>query len=94
MEKSDKTLEHRRTCPHVGVEHPMNFQCGDCEDTADDCNCNFCGTVFCNLCQKMVFIDCDAIVQAWQDEHPYLNMGAEKIKLILLKRTREINNNE
>lgn len=74
-----------KTCPHVGKEHPINFQCGDCDDTADQCNCNFCGMVFCNLCQKMIFIECDDVRVAWQEQHPRLNMDIESIKIKLAK---------
>ena len=79
-----------KTCPHVGKEHPINFQCGDCEDTADKCNCNICGMVFCNLCQKMIFIDCDDIRTAWGDQHPDLNMDIEGIRIEISQEKGEV----
>lgn len=68
-------------CPHVGKEHPIHFHCGNCEDTADDCNCNFCGVVFCDLCQDMISADCDEIVEAWRKEHPKLSVRSEAIRI-------------
>ena len=55
-----------KTCPHVG-EHPSNFQCACCEDTADDCNCNYCAMVFCEKCQAVVMISPDEIREAWYE---------------------------
>lgn len=72
-------------CEHVGKEHPIHFQCADCEDTADKCNCNSCAMVFCEKCQKMLFIDCDEVVTAWQDQHPDLDMDMEGIRIELMK---------
>ena len=69
------------SCPHVGIEHPMYFQCGNCDDTADQCNCSFCGFVFCEKCQKMIFIDCEDVVDAWVDNHPDLDMDLERLKI-------------
>ena len=70
-----------KTCPHVGIEHPMYFQCGSCDDTADKCNCNVCGMVFCEKCQEMIFIDCDDVVEAWIKNHPNLDMELERMKI-------------
>jgi len=53
------------TCEHVGKEPPSNFQCTSCEDTADKCNCNFCGMVWCEKCQAMISVDCDDVRIAW-----------------------------
>ena len=70
-----------KTCEHVGKEHPMFFQCGCCEDTADDCNCNFCGLVFCEKCQKIIFTDTDSIRDAWYKNNPDKDMQLEKMKI-------------
>jgi len=67
-------------CEHVGKELPMNFQCLDCEDTADECNCNSCSGVFCDLCQAIVWVDCDTIRDAWDDAHPDQDIQLEKLK--------------
>lgn len=72
-----------KRCEHVGKEHPIYFQCGDCEDTADKCNCNSCGMVFCEKCQKMLFIDCEEVRSAWEEQHPDLNMDIEGINIEL-----------
>ena len=59
----------------------MYFQCGNCDDTADACNCNVCGMVFCEKCQEFLFIDCDDVLSAWIDSHPDLDMGLERLKI-------------
>ena len=68
-------------CEHIGKEHPMNFQCLDCEDTADDCNCNYTAGVFCEKCQAVVWIDCDEVVSKWREENPEKDMQLEKYKI-------------
>jgi hypothetical protein len=85
MSEEKKTSER---CEHVGKEHPIHFQCADCDDTADKCNCNNCVMVFCNLCQKMLFVDCDEVCSAWVEQHPDLNMDIEGIKIELAKKRR------
>ena len=70
-----------KTCPHVGKEHPMNFQCMSCEDTADECNCNHAPMVFCDLCQKPVMISTEDVVEAWYETHPDLDLRLEKLKI-------------
>jgi len=67
-------------CSHVGVEHPMYFQCTCCEDTADECNCNYCPMVFCEKCQEMIMISTDEIREAWYQNNPNKNMSLEKLK--------------
>jgi len=68
-------------CEHVGKEHPMHFQCIDCEDTADDCNCNHSAGVFCDLCQKLMWISTDDIREAWYKNNPDKDMQLEKLKI-------------
>ena len=70
-----------KTCAHLGVDHPMYFQCGNCDDTADTCNCNICGMVFCAKCQELLFIDCDDVLDAWIGVHPDLDMSLERLKI-------------
>ncbi len=69
-----------KTCEHVG-KHPMNFQCLDCEDTADECNCSYTAGVFCDLCQKIVWVDCDDVREAWHRANPDKDMRLEKMVL-------------
>ncbi len=69
------------TCEHLGTEHPMFFQCGNCEDTADQCNCNVCGMIFCEKCQEMLFIDCDDVIRAWIDNHPNQDMALARLMI-------------
>jgi len=71
----------KKTCEHVGKEHPMFFQCMSCDDTADECNCNTCGMVFCEKCQDVIYTECDDIREAWYNEHPDLDMQLEKLKI-------------
>jgi len=71
----------KETCEHVGREHPIFFQCTCCEDTADDCNCNYCPMVFCEKCQEMVMISCDDVVSAWRRMNPDKDMQLEKLKI-------------
>lgn len=73
----------KETCEHAGVEHPIHFQCGDCEDTADNCNCFSCMMVFCEKCQEMIYKNCDEIRIAWDDKHPDLRMDVEGIEIEL-----------
>lgn len=68
-------------CEHVGKEHPMFFQCCSCEDTADECNCNVCGCVFCEKCQDTVFVECDDVVRSWMKNNPDKDMRLEKLKI-------------
>ena len=56
-----------KTCEHVGKEPPNNFQCCSCEDTAEDCNCNFSPMVFCEKCQKLVMISVSEVREAWEN---------------------------
>lgn len=53
-------------CEHVGKLPPKEFQCIDCEDTADKCNCNGCAGVFCDKCNSCVWISCDDVRTAWK----------------------------
>jgi len=69
------------TCEHVGIEHPMEFQCLDCEDTTDDCNCNYSAGVFCEKCQEVIWIEGDEVVMAWRKANPDKDMQLEKYKI-------------
>lgn len=69
--------EDKKVCPHVGKLHPRNFNCTDCEHTADKCNCFDCLGVFCSICNDIVWIEkdgkitsanCYDIVKAWGRE--------------------------
>jgi len=71
----------KKTCEHVGKEHPMFFQCTCCDDTADECNCNYCPMVFCEKCQEIVYLDPDDIRVAWYQENPDKDMNLEKMKI-------------
>ena len=71
----------KKTCEHVGKEHPMFFQCTCCEDTADDCNCNYCPMVFCEKCQDMVMISPDDIREAWYRNNLGKTMYLEKLRI-------------
>ena len=70
-----------RNCKHVGVEHPMNFQCLSCEDTADECNCFYTEGVFCDICQKIIWMDCDDVRDKWSEANPDKDMRLEKMVL-------------
>ncbi len=70
-----------KTCEHVGKEHPMNFQCGSCEDTADDCNCNYSPMVFCEKYQEFINIDVGTVVSKWYEQNPDKDLQLEKLKI-------------
>ena len=70
-----------KTCEHVGKEHPMYFQCLDCEDTADECNCNYTAGVFCEKCQAIVWIECDEVVSQWRKANQDKDMRLEKMMI-------------
>jgi len=76
-----KETQTKKTCEHVGKVHPMNFQCLDCEDTADECNCNYTAGVFCDLCQEIIWIGCDEVRDLWYKNHPHMDLFLEKYKI-------------
>ena len=79
-------------CEHVGKFHPIYFQCVDCEDTAYQCNCFSCAGVFCELCETMMWIECDEVVEAWTKEHPDEDLSSigfrEEAKIRLSKKVK------
>ena len=81
MTENNVSGQTMNTCPHIGVEHPMNFQCLDCEDTADDCNCFHSAGVFCEKCQKIVWVSCDEVVSEWYKQNRDKDMQLEKYKI-------------
>lgn len=54
-------------CEHVGTD-PENFDCVDCEDNCAHCNCFEGMGVFCNRCEKILSLSCDAIRWAHEQE--------------------------
>jgi len=62
-----RSLIEKYGCTHIG-NHPKNFTCIDCEDNAEDCNCNDCFGVFCEQCQEIVWISCDDIRTAYREK--------------------------
>ena len=53
-------------CEHIGKLHPREFQCIECEDTAEDCNCFDSAGVWCNGCNEIIWLDCEYIRWAWE----------------------------
>jgi len=70
-------MKKRKPCPHIGVLHPKNFDCFECNDNAENCNCHDCMGVFCNECNddvwtfgkdnKLHTANCEDVRQAWQN---------------------------
>jgi hypothetical protein len=59
---------HLTICQHFG-NNPRGFQCIDCEDDAEECNCYDCmGGVFCNACQTIVPATCDDVREAYRQK--------------------------
>lgn len=70
----------REVCPHIGILHPKEFHCADCDDTAEACNCFDCMGVFCDACGSFVWFrrkrdgrvssaNCQDVVDAYHDFH-------------------------
>lgn len=76
------TVTNKKYCEHVGKEHPLNFQCTDCEDTALNCNCNQCAGVFCDLCQSLYWdFNCDDVRDEWIKQNPDKDLELEAHKI-------------
>lgn len=79
MSKAQKHLEALKTrirkqvekagCPHIGKQPPEKFQCIDCDDHAKECNCTDCVGVFCQDCNEVIWLTCDAVREAYRYLH-------------------------
>lgn len=70
MDKEDVLiLRERYKCPHIGELEPSKFNCLECEDTADKCNCICCNGVYCNICDEPIYVSCEKIKQAYKAWH-------------------------